>query len=159
MTWVIFLLLFFSFVIFLLSPVSPLGVGLIFLALQLLITLTGYFAWRRRRRHNRSSFMLAFFTMVHFFMLITMTGVLFLITIPQEKDGDSVAFLRGVGNIVAARTGIQFGAPLPLPKEKLSDGQSLPKGITLEIEDDEPSLSDKKEGDIAEPSPDKETNE
>lgn len=156
MTWVIFLLLFFSFVIFLLSPVLPLAVALIFLALQFLITVTGYFAWRRRRRHNRSSFLLAFFTMVHFFMLLTMTGVMFLITIPQEKDGDSVAFLRGVGNIVAARTGIQFGAPLP--KEKLSEGPSLPKGITLEIEENEPSPSEKKESDSAEPSPDKEVN-
>ena len=154
MTWVVFLLLFFSFIIFLLSPVSPLGVGLIFLALQFLITLTGYFAWRRRRRHNRSSFMLAFFTMLHFFMLITMTGVVFFITLPQEKEGDSVAFLRGVGNIVAARTGIQFGAPLP--KEKLSDG--LPQGITVTIEEDEPSPSDKKESDETETSPPKEVN-
>lgn len=105
------LLVFFSFFLWFITPFLPLLPAALILLLQLAITVMAFIFWRRRRKKGLSAFFRAFLVAIHFLFLIAISGVIVLVNLPEEKQGDSLGFLQGLQKLIREKTNVDKSKP------------------------------------------------
>ncbi|MCS6985542.1 MAG: hypothetical protein NZM25_10520 [Leptospiraceae bacterium] len=97
---ILFLLLFISLIIWLLTPLIPLKPAAFLLLVQFFFTLLAFILWRRRRKKGKPAFLRAFLLAAHFLFLVATTAVIMYVNVKDEQEGDSLGFMRGLGKMI-----------------------------------------------------------
>ncbi|MCS6971557.1 MAG: hypothetical protein NZL89_00895 [Leptospiraceae bacterium] len=131
-----FLLLLLSFLALIVQLVTPLVINLVMMAIVLLAFAVAWLYLRRQRKHSRFPLFASANLLLQLVFVVFSFVVFFMVTLPYEQSGDSLAVVEGLRKILV-RQGLlpeaqQQRTPQPTPKPEKNSEKSPQVQFSIE---------------------------